>query len=629
MFTERYPLDTLRASLLPRKAWHPYPTADERQPWDGLPVSVRRACVAHGEQALGFEWPAFRATYFLEYARTGDRQLYLDESRGHLAKLGDLVLAECIEGQGCFLHDIVNGIWCVCEESYWGHPQHLSMQRSGRGLPDTAEPVVNLYVGETAKCLVWSCYLLASQLDAISPLIRARVEHEVQARVLTPCLGRDDFWWMGLTDSAGAMNNWNAWINSNWLLSVLMIEPDDERRIQAIVKIMRSLDRFIDPYPSDGGCNEGPSYWGHAGASLFDALEWLRSATQGAIDLFHEPLIRRIGQYIYRVHIADRYFLNLADAAPTLDPDGSLIFAYGKQIGDAAMMSFGAYIAQQDPLRRGGPTRWQNLGRTLRALFVLRDVLETDAEPPLLRDVWLEQVQVMAARDRAGSTTGFYLGAKGGHNAESHNHNDVSSFVVYLDGRPLLVDPGVETYNIKTFGPQRYELWTMQSAYHNLPTIDGVMQRDGRRYAAQGVTYSANGDSTLSLDIAAAYPAEANVQSWQRTITLHRAQDVQVTDHYRLSRPVGQITLSLMTPSEVDLSQAGCIVLSKRRIPAGSTAAARVHYDARAFTPLVESVPLSDTRLKPVWGDRLYRILLVAKAPAEEGTWTLRITFLS
>jgi hypothetical protein len=88
----------------------------------------------------------------------------------------------------------------------------------------------------------------------------------------------------------------------------------------------------------------------------------------------------------------------------------------------------------------------------------LRDLLEMDARPPLLRDVWFDELQVMAAREQAGSAAGFYVSAKGGHNDESHNHNDVGSFVVYLDGKPLLVDPGVETYNIKTFSPQRYEL---------------------------------------------------------------------------------------------------------------------------------------------------------------------------
>ncbi len=91
---------------------------------------------------------------------------------------------------------------------------------------------------------------------------------------------------------------------------------------------------------------------------------------------------------------------------------------------------------------------------------------------------------------KRGSARGLTVAAKGGHNDESHNHNDVGEFVVYCDGKPLLIDAGVETYSRKTFSPQRYEIWTMQSAYHNLPTIDGVQQAPGAAFAARDVTYS-------------------------------------------------------------------------------------------------------------------------------------------
>ena len=46
---------------------------------------------------------------------------------------------------------------------------------------------------------------------------------------------------------------------------------------------------------------------------------------------------------------------------------------------------------------------------------------------------------------------GFFFGAKGGFNAESHNHNDVGSCVMYFDGKPCLIDLGREEYTAKTF----------------------------------------------------------------------------------------------------------------------------------------------------------------------------------
>ncbi len=90
-------------------------------------------------------------------------------------------------------------------------------------------------------------------------------------------------------------------------------------------------------------------------------------------------------------------------------------------------------------------------------------------------------------RSSEGSAEGLYLAAQGGHNAESHNHNDVGNFIVYADGEPAIIDVGVETYTAKTFSAQRYEIWTMQSAYHNLPTVNGVMQGAGRQFEARDV----------------------------------------------------------------------------------------------------------------------------------------------
>ena len=54
------------------------------------------------------------------------------------------------------------------------------------------------------------------------------------------------------------MNNWNPWINSNWLACALLIEKDEARRAAAVYKILRSLDRFIVPYPGTAAATKAP-----------------------------------------------------------------------------------------------------------------------------------------------------------------------------------------------------------------------------------------------------------------------------------------------------------------------------------------------------------------------------------
>jgi hypothetical protein len=85
----------------------------------------------------------------------------------------------------------------------------------------------------------------------------------------------------------------------------------------------------------------------------------------------------------------------------------------------------------------------------------------------------------MVARDKEGSTDGLFVAAKGGHNDESHNHNDIGNYVIYYNGQPVLIDVGRGTYTRKTFSSRRYDIWYNCSDYHNVPTINGVTQPAG------------------------------------------------------------------------------------------------------------------------------------------------------
>lgn len=622
---ELYPQEKIEKVLVPREQWHPWPKWSDRRSWEALPEPVRKDLIANGEQYLGYQWPDLPATLFLEYARNGNRSRYEHEHFARRTALTDLIVAECVEGKGRFLDDIVNGVWVICEESFWGVPAHVGAQKAGSGLPDPAEPVVDLFAAETGESLAWTYYLLGEQLDRVSPLVRKRIHHEIDRRILTPCLERDDFGWMGFT--GGRVNNWNPWCNSNWLTCVLLVEPDEARRIKAVAKIVRSLDNFFDAYADDGGCDEGPGYWGRAPASLLDGLELLYSATKGAINVYDQPLVKEMGRYIYRVHIADDYFVNFADASAKVRPPGELVYRYGKRIGDDRLASFGAYLSDMDRgegsgfAGKGGYT----VGRYLPEIFNDAELCTAQAKPPLVRDAWLDGIQVMTARCTTGTTKGFFVAAKGGHNAESHNHNDVGNFIVYRDGRPILIDAGVETYSRKTFSSRRYEIWTMQSAYHNLPTIDGVMQSPGRQFAARDLRYEANDDhAQLQLDIAGAYPKQASVKSWLRTIRFNRGKDVAITEDYTLEKPAKEITLTLLTPCKATVQKEGQLLLevADRAEPRSSV---QVLFDGAKLKSVLETIAIEDDELRSVWPERLTRILLKAETPAVQDSWTVRI----
>lgn len=618
---ELYPQEKIEKVLVPREQWHPWPRWSDRTAWEGLPESVRKDLIANGEKHLGYDWPDLPATLFLEYAREGNRSRYEQRHFARRYALTNLLIAESVEGKGRFLDDIANGVWAICEESFWGVPAHVGAQKAGSGLPDPDEPVVDLFAAETGESLAWTLYLVGEQLERVSPMICRRIRFEMDRRILTPCFEREDFGWMGFT--GGRVNNWNPWCNASWLTCVLLVEPDETRRIASVAKVVRSLDHFLDAYADDGGCDEGPGYWSRAGASLLDCLELLHGATNGAIDVYDRPLIQQIGRYIYRVHIAGDSFVNFADASVRAHPPAELVWRYGNRIGDGRLAAFGAYLHHRDRAEGFADAKNYTVGRYLPEIFHVAELDAASAVAPLPRDVWLDGIQVMTARCREGTPTGWFLAAKGGHNAESHNHNDVGNFILYADGQPILIDIGVETYSRKTFSSQRYEIWTMQSAWHNLPTIDGVMQNPGRQFAAKDVRYKADDDhAQLTLDLARAYPAGVNLKSWVRTVRLDRGEGVVVREEYALEKQAQEITLSFVTPCKVTEQGDGRLRLETLDAPPVVT---QVVYDVDRLKPTLETVPVEDGRLRSVWPEQLTRILLKAQKPALQDTWTIRI----
>ena len=611
----------LNEALIQAPDWHPYPTISDREKWNVVPESVRIGYIKKAEQYLGKEWEILPATFFLDFVRNDNRTRYENMFFGRRQRLTCLVMAEVFENKGRFLDDIANGVWAICEESFWGVPAHIGAQKKGSGLPDITEPIIDLFAAETGELLAWTYYLTGDKLNQISPLIKERIELEEDRRIITPYLGRNDFWWMGFNGER-AVNNWNPWINSNVLNIALILEKNKVRREDVVYKSMQSIDVFLNGYPDDGGCDEGPGYWGRAGGSLFDYLDLLYLSTGGKINIYNDLLIRKIGQFIYKAWIHDDYYINFADASAINQPEAGLVYRFGKRINDPVMIGFGSFLSiRQKNGRSSEDPDDGSLIRVIPDLLITNELQNEKPIEPYTADIWLPGLQVMAARSHPDSEKDLYFAAKGGHNAESHNHNDVGNFIVYADGRPLLIDIGVENYTAKTFSSNRYDIWTMQSQYHNLPTINGVQQAAGREYHAQNPQFSSTASKvSFSLDIAGAYPANAKVRSWNRRITLDRTKNLVLSEDYILSEWKEPVKLNIITAFNADVSKTGWIFLTDKR---NKSLVYEIIYDPVKFMVSDEEKEVTDDRLIPVWGNRLTRLVFTVKDKSLKGQYQL------
>ncbi len=570
--------------------YRPFPRRQERDAWKKIPQNKQNKLIALGNEALQ-GYPMITATSFMAFSRTGDREVYQKPYFARRDLLVGAVLAECLLDDERYMDAVIDGLWCICEESTWVLSAHNGSDHPGlppmnkRLLPDVSNPYVDLFAAQTAAALAEILYLIEDKLDVVSPLIARRVRSEIDSRVITPFMTHDDFWWMGVTRQD--LNNWTPWIVSNVMETMLHVEKDEHRKCEGIARGMRMLDGYLAVMPEDGGCDEGAAYFNMAGGALADALQCVYLATGGKADFYNEPHIRNIAAFPLFAHIAGEYYLNFADCDARPMMDGERIYHLDKKTGNAGLTALGSRIfARHEDVRLHDTPQ---MNRVLYTLFA--DIPHIDApEPPAFSA--LPDLQVYTWRKN-----GLYIAIKGGNNGESHNHNDIGSFVIYADGNPQVIDVGNCVYTAKTFGSERYSLMNTRSCNHNVPLVGDIEQAAGREYAAKNVNANENG---IRLDIGMAYPAEAEVLELKRELQVSE-EGVLLSDCVALSEPKS-VTWVFMLRGEP--------IISEGRASFG---ALKLKFDSD-LRPSVEEVPVTDKRMAKSFPGSVWRLALQDEA---------------
>lgn len=600
----------LGSYLVQADQWIKYPAYADRNAWDQFAGVNKPAIIKEGERFLTYDWKVVKATDYLAFERTGSRTAMENPFGSNNTALANLVLAELTEGKGRFIDQIINGVWQLCDMSSWVLSAHLPVQKSRRSLQELDEQLIDLTSGDMGSFLAWVHHFLAKEFDKVNPVIAARIRQEINRRILLPYMQRNDLWWQALQDKPGQMvNNWNPWCNFNVLTCFLLMEKDKEKLTAAVYKTMVSTDQFINYTKDDGACEEGPSYWGHAAGKMYDYLQLLQYATGGKVDIFNHPKIKNMGEYIARSYIGNGWVVNFADASAKGGGNAGLVYRYGKAVQSAEMMDFAAYLHKRDA---ESILEGRDLFRAFESFSSVREISNREAKTSTSAYTWYPQTEFCYMR--AGDV---FFAAKGGYNNESHNHNDVGSFMYYFKGKPFLIDAGVGTYTRFTFSSQRYTIWTMQSDYHNLPRVNGYSQKDGAQFRSRNASFNP-ASMAFNLDIANAYPTDARINNWWLRYALSADGSLALTEQFDLNNPAAPNEINFLAAVAADSIAPGVLLLKN------GDAAVKMIFDAKDFLFTQQPVDIDDMRLTRVWGKAVYRISLKAKSLKSKGSYAFK-----
>lgn len=572
-----------------------------------LPDSVKANVLKTADEALSYKWPTLPASLYLDYKFTGTRTNFEQLVNERRKKLAHLVAGELIRKDKRYLPQIVNGIWLSLEESTWVAPAHIVVQSEGADLPNVDFPYIDLHASRTGANLAMIYFLLQNELERYSKVLNKRIESEMKRRIFDPYLLSDKFFWSG--SRGNAVNNWNAFNNTNCMQAALLMMGPGESLNRFTKLLFASADRFVNQYPADGGCDEGPSYWDMAGGKIIKLFSLVTSASGGKMSFSDKDLLHQMGNYTYNMQIADQYLVNFADALAVYTQNPQSVFAFGELFNDQKLKQYGSFLFQSR--KRQLPV--DDITDFIETVKVYNSLIGTPAVAPYPAYSILPELQVFNARAKEGSTDGLFLAAKGGHNEESHNHNDVGNFIVYADGKPLLIDAGVGTYTSKTFSAQRYELWNVQSAWHNTPSINGFDQKNGRSFHAKDFKFTpAKTRYTLSLDIASAYPQQAGINYWKREFNFFpQSNRLRITESYALKQFLKASTLHLICAKEPSIKNNKVIL---------GDSGYEIVFDPTQLIVTAEQKEMDDPRIRQIWGAKIYRLNLQIRSKKVQET---------
>jgi len=489
--------------------------------------------------------PALTDELYADFFKTGDRLPFerpYFERRRRLGRVAMAVLLCDDATRARLLPSFLRKLGEIMDEESWSLPAHVWTEPTGKN-----PWMIDLFAAETANNLADLLVVFAAVIPAdLAQRIKTRLHVQIFENYVNP---RTTFHWLNIT------NNWNAVCHQGVLGAALAVEEDHALVARMLHLAAGRLPAFLGGYGADGSTSEGPGYWSYGFGWFAELNAQLEHRTGGQLSVFEgDSKVAAIARFAPQVTLAEGHFVNFSDGGRTGRLSPSLLTYLGQRLSDPVLTAQGTALYRHQA----------DTGSDLNALrcdffFLTRLALRTPApaqlaaaREPVHADVFFPDYGAIVARGTDARGHLWEFAAKGGHNAEHHNHNDCGSFLLNVDGAPALIEIGSPEYVRAFFSDKRYEFLAARSLGHSVPFVNGCEQPEGAAFAAAILKTEIGTDRVeFSVDLTKCYPPEAHCVKLHRSFVFEKSAGLlTITDTYELAAP-GLIESLLICPPAV------------------------------------------------------------------------------
>lgn len=519
---------------------------------------------------------SLRFSEYKIYEETGSRKEFEREYFDHRGRLNVFTLVSLIYKDDKYISELEDIIWAICDEYSWCIPPHfegnsmnVTMPKDGyktifnqnRGNIREHEKMIDLFASETGFALSEICSLLE---DRINPLVLHRARKLVKERIIESFGQVNSMFWWETTSS-----NWASVCAGSVGAAAIYLIEDSEALAPILLRICSTMECYLTGFFDDGASTEGLIYWNYGFGFYTYFAELLKQRTGGKIDIMKGEKIHNIASFQQKCYLSGDKIVNFADCVPFKRFMLGLTNKLKERFNDIEVPD----VNFREGALNDNCHRWAH---AVRNLIWSQPGMQTSLSTESFN--FLGNVQCVVSRKRR-ETGIIAFAAKGGNNAEHHNHNDIGSFILNVNGDSLLAELGMGEYSKQYFGAERYSLFCTGSQGHSVPIIEGAYQKDGIEFKGE-ILEVANSEnkSTFSVDISKAYGND-NLKSLIRTFELIKSPETEfyLRDEFIFEKTPTSITERFISFHKPEILKEGRIQLK------GDSGRVNIEYNPEQF----------------------------------------------